>query len=98
MVYTRYTQLFYAARGIDNLSSISSTAAALALELHLSTISFEQNGRGVLICPDNGQMMRPPCPGAPAPGAPGPRRPGPQASALVRPGVRHASGGLSPQG
>ena len=63
-----------------------------------SPISCEQNGQGDLICPDDGQIMRPPRPGAPAPGAPGPRRLGPQASALVRLGVRHASSGLSPQG
>ena len=61
-------------------------------------ISCEQNGLGALICPDDGQMMRPPRPGAPAPGAPGPRRLGPQASALVRPSIRHVLGGLLPPG
>ena len=63
-----------------------------------SRISCEQNGQGDLICPDDGQIMRPPRPGAPAPGAPGPRRLGPQASALVRPSIRHVLGGLLPQG
>ena len=73
--------------------------AVLLQKNHCSqTISCEQNGLGALICPDDGQMMRPPRPGAPAPGAPGPRRLGPQASALVRPSIRHVLGGLLPQG